>query len=438
MWSSRCEDSCAASKSDVRWVAQQVAARLNARVTTTKRATHERLAAAPAPDPDQRLLQRPAWPDPSEAQRAIRIVDLFAGAGGMSLGAFLATKALRRRFEVALAIEGSAEIAKIYESNLGRFVTETGFVHSGSIEELIDGELGSDDLTEQELALATGCGNVDLLVGGPPCQGNSDFNNHTRRDDVRNPLYERMARAAEVLRPAAVLIENVPPVVHDRGGVVERAEDALRHAGYVTCHTVLSFDRLGVPQRRRRHLLIGIRDADQGCVDSLGECLRSEDLGLYRPVSWAIGDLEGKAEPPGSGGFDAPPDPSQDNAKRLAWFQRNSEEINLPNKERPPCHRNGGHSYKSIYGRMQWNEPAQTMTTGFGSMGQGRYVHPSEERTITPHEAARLQTFPDFFSFATTKKRTVWARAIGNAVPPIGMREVVKLVVGAIEKSRHA
>lgn len=72
-----------------------------------------------------------------------------------------------------------------------------------------------------------------------------------------------------------------------------------------------------------------------------------------------------------------------------------------------------------MYGRLQWEKPAQTLTTGFGSMGQGRYVHPSQERTITPHEAARLQTFPDFFGFSAANTRSAWARMIGNAVPPL-------------------
>jgi DNA (cytosine-5)-methyltransferase 1 len=72
-----------------------------------------------------------------------------------------------------------------------------------------------------------------------------------------------------------------------------------------------------------------------------------------------------------------------------------------------------------MYGRLRWNMPAQTITTGFGSMGQGRYIHPSQQRTLTPHEAARLQTFPDFFDFDAVKSRGSWARMIGNAVPPL-------------------
>lgn len=89
----------------------------------------------------------------------------------------------------------------------------------------------------------------------------------------------------------------------------------------------------------------------------------------------------------------------------------------LPDSQRPACHAGGSHSYKSIYGRLAWDRPAQTVTTGFYSMCMGRYVHPSRRRTITAHEAARLQYIPDWFSFSGVRQRTALAHMIGNAVP---------------------
>ncbi|MBL0121659.1 MAG: DNA cytosine methyltransferase [Betaproteobacteria bacterium] len=90
----------------------------------------------------------------------------------------------------------------------------------------------------------------------------------------------------------------------------------------------------------------------------------------------------------------------------------------LPNSHRPPCHQNDNHSYKSMYGRLREDQPAQTITSGFGSMGQGRFVHPTRRRTITAHEAARIQGFPDFFSFEGIERVTALREMIGNAVPP--------------------
>ena len=134
---------------------------------------------------------------------------------------------------------------------------------------------------------------IDVLLAGPPCQGHSDLNNHTRRDDARNDLYVRVARAAEILQPRAVLIENVPAVQHDvRGSVPDSPRLALETAGYRVAATVLDLTQLGVPQRRRRHLMLGLRDRD---TDPAGHPRDHHRMWRARPpyVEWAIGDLRG-------------------------------------------------------------------------------------------------------------------------------------------------
>ena len=383
---------------------------------------------ATEPDADQRILQGASWPRPSRGSRALRVADLFSGAGGMSLGAFLAATALKRRFEVALAVEANANAAAIYHRNFRHFMARKDDLRSDPIESFLDGDLEQPGLTRAEAALEAACSEgapIDLLMGGPPCQGHSDLNNHTRRDDRRNSLYAKMARAAQVLRPRVVIIENVRQVIHDRSGVVAHTEACLEKLGYVLRHHVVRFETLGVPQRRHRHVLVGVHqeyDAT-GRLEALEQLLRTPLP--RRDVGWAIGDLAGVGTTSGKG-FDEYAHQSPDNLRRLQWFAKNTDEWDLPDSERPPCHRNGGHSYKAVYGRLRTDQPANTLTTGYGSMGQGRYVHPTETRTITPHEAARLQTFPDFFRFDAVNKRTAWAKAIGNAVPPIGAREIIR------------
>jgi DNA mismatch endonuclease (patch repair protein) len=101
----------------------------------------------------------------------------------------------------------------------------------------------------------------------------------------------------------------------------------------------------------------------------------------------------------------------------MRWLIEEGE-FDLPNHMRPECH-HGDHTYNAMYGRLDWKKPAPTITTGFGSMGQGRFVHPAKPRTLTPHEAARLQTLPDFFDLDERQGRGVWATVIGNAVPPL-------------------
>jgi DNA (cytosine-5)-methyltransferase 1 len=280
-----------------------------------------------------------------------------------------------------------------------------------AVETLFDGDLGSE-FTAKELAVARSVGELDVLVGGPPCQGHSSLNNHTRREDPKNRFYLRMARAAEVLRPRVILIENVPAVVHDSEGVVGRATQALAAAGYTVADSTVELVRLGVPQKRRRHVLLGVRaelvrgDLDVAVVLEAGT-EKSRDL------RWAIGDLETKAS---SLWVDTPSRPSATNATRMQWLIDNGA-YDLPNHLRPVCHQ-GEHSYVSMYGRLSWKEPAQTITSGFGSMGQGRFVHPSRPRTLTPHEAARIQGFPDYFRFDSAVTRTELSVIIGNAVPP--------------------
>ncbi len=107
-----------------------------------------------------------------------------------------------------------------------------------------------------------------------------------------------------------------------------------------------------------------------------------------------------------------------------------NDEHDLPNRLRPPCHQ-GDHSYVSMYGRLKWKEPAQTITSGFGSLGQGRFMHPSLCRTLTPHEAARIQGFPDYFTFDAAVTRTELSVIIGNAVPPALAATLIARLIAA-------
>jgi DNA (cytosine-5)-methyltransferase 1 len=307
--------------------------------------------------------------------------------------------------------EGSA--LDVYRHNLGPVTT-----YPDDLKGAIDFELSADgtsfdreprllDARFQELVER-----VDILIGGPPCQGHSDLNNHSRRNDPKNSLYLLMPAFAHALRPPVVIVENVPAVVHDSLRVVEKTRALLASMGYAVTSAVVAMDEIGIAQRRRRHVLLATKT---GRVD-LARTLKAFATGP-RSVFWAVGDL---ADAPSTTTFDTPSSLSAENGKRVAWlFEK--DKYDLPNPRRPDCHKDGDHSYRSMYGRMRWSEPAQTITTGFGSPGQGRYIHPRRPRVITPHEAARLQCFPDSFVFWTEDgepRRTKLALMIGNAVPP--------------------
>lgn len=347
-------------------------------------------------------------PEYNADDEALRIVDLFAGCGGLTLGAAQAASKNGRRPEIALAVDFEPLATGVYARNF----PSAARVESAPVEEFFDGEPGAP-VTLAERRIKAFTGSIDLLLGGPPCQGHSNLNNHTRRVDEKNGLYLRMVRATEVLRPRFVLIENVPAVLNDRHdgeGVVSRATRHLTGLGYQVADAVVDLTAMGIAQRRRRHVLIAIEPDCPASPTSLFESIGSK---AARDLRWAIGDLVDIAS---DDPMDRPPQAKGPNLRRMQYLL-DRDEYDLPNELRPKCHQ-GEHSYKSMYGRLKWDEPAQTITSGFGSIGQGRYMHPERARALTAHEAARIQGFPDYFDFSSCPTRSALAKMIGNAVPP--------------------
>jgi DNA (cytosine-5)-methyltransferase 1 len=327
--------------------------------------------------------------------------DLYCGCGGLSLGLSEACRAIGRRLRIRGAVDTDTTALEIYRTNIPEALTIRADATA-----LIDGEF-TDRLTVSERELKRRSGAVAFLLAGPPCQGFSALNNHTRGRDPKNALYGRVARAAEVMEPDHILIENVASVKSYSPNSVVRTTERLVKLGYTVHEDVVALVDLGIAQLRRRHILL----ATVGRAATPREVVaafRREPRG----VRWSIGDLSGIRP---TRDFDRPSMASPENEKRMTYL-RERDLWDLPNHMRPECHRAGDHTYKSMYGRLWWDRPAQTMTSGYGSMGQGRYVHPDGHRTLTPHEAARLQFFPDWFDFGE-RARGVWANTIGNAVP---------------------
>lgn len=318
----------------------------------------------------------------------------------MSLGVAEAAASRRRHIDIRLAVDAEQSASKTFAIN-----HEPAFSVAATIDDVLDRDLGSR-LSGTERRWRSRVGHVDLLLGGPPCQGHSDLNNHTRRSDPRNRLFLRMVRAAEVFEPEAVLIENVPGVVHDRDRVVETTHDALTRLGYTVQSEVIDCHPIGVPQLRRRFVMVAHRRADPLVWPKNG----AGD----RDVAWAIRDLSetGVGHPI----LDVPFDLSDDNRKRVDFLFDN-DLYELPDRLRPDCHRLKQHSYRSVYGRLRWDRPSNTITSGFGSPGRGRFIHPERRRTLTPREAARLQYLPDWYTYCAGSRERIKTH-IGNVVPP--------------------
>ena len=351
---------------------------------------------------DRAFLRMTTAPLAASEEDPVRVVDLFSGCGGITLGVSEAARAVGRSCEVRLAVDFEPIATTVFAKNFPGTRVETA-----DVRQFLPGTHG-DRLVDVEKRVRKRVGEVDLLVGGPPCQGHSDLNNRTRRSDAKNELYLSMVRAAEVFEPSHILIENVPGALNDRSQVVQRSMSALDRLGYQVNCDVVDMARIGVPQRRKRLIVLASRSASVD-LSRLYELHGVRERG----VRWAISDL---ISTPADSLLNQPARSAPDTLKRIQYLFEN-ELWELPNSERPPCHSSGAHSYNSIYGRLRWDAPSQTITTGFYSMCMGRYVHPSERRTITAHEAARLQYFPDFFDFSSVTKRSEIARLIGNAVP---------------------
>ena len=351
---------------------------------------------------DAAWMKTPRRPAGSRAKKVLRTVDLFSGCGGLSLGVEEAARRDGRVTEVRLAVEADPLIASAYRANFN----PVNGVEASKIEKWFD-RMPGEDLSLAERRTRKLVGRVDLLVGGPPCTGHSTLNNHTRGRDPKNALYFSMVRAAEVLGPLAVMVENVPALERDSADTLSRSIDALTKLGYHVDHGVVSVVEIGVPQLRKRHVLLAHREKVPNLEAAVAAARRP-----IRTLGWAIRDLRSRY---GLDEFDTAGVLSAENSQRAKWLI-DHEQYDLPNHHRPSCQQNR-HKYKSMYGRLWWKRPAQTITTGFGSPGQGRYLHPAEPRTLTPHEAARIQFFPDWFDFSAIPHRSVLARAIGNAVP---------------------
>jgi DNA (cytosine-5)-methyltransferase 1 len=272
-------------------------------------------------------------------------------------------------------------------------------------------------------------GQIDLVVGGPPCQGHSNFNNATRKTDARNGLYFSAVALAVALRPHAILFENVPEVRVSRSRVVDVAKSLLVSSGYFVKDFILAATDLGWPQTRKRHFILASRtDISPG-----------SDLGFVYggPHPTASSFLARLPQRPKPAILNTIPEFNEDTKARLAFYEENETIYDLPLHLRPPCHA-GGTTYESVYGRIRPDGPFPTITTGFLTPGRGRFVHPCELRTLTPSEAAFVQGFPAWYDFGDDRElnKSMLSKWIGDAVPlPLGYVAAMAVLPGMLGKS---
>lgn len=349
----------------------------------------------------------------------LRTLDLFSGVGGLAIGFGKAASERGLATDSLGAVDLDPRALEVYAKNLG-----TRHPCQGSVASLVDFQIRGEGasarfLYEPEMigvAADDYVGKTDVVLAGPPCQGHSTLNNKTRGNDPRNRLYLTVPAVAIATGADTVIIENVPGVVRSRGNVVETAIALLEDAGYHVTTAKLAADKLGWPQTRQRFFVVATRGHIPLQLAEVANVMRRAPL----PASWAIGDLL-DVELQSDDLLNITAELSPENAARIEWLFAN-DAYDTPNHLRPDCHKEGT-TYGAVYGRMWWDKPAPTLTTGFLTPGRGRFIHPKRPRTITPREAARIQGFPDWFDFSpsfeveTTKRELgIW---IGNAVTTI-------------------
>ena len=345
---------------------------------------------------------------------SFRMLDLFSGCGGFSLGAVMAGQALGTPIHPLLAVDLDKVALEVYRKNLKP--ESTLLKNIGS---LVDYQLWNEDCKmsfacppKLGIELAGLVGRVDLVIGGPPCQGHSGFNNHTRGADERNLLYYTVPAIGIAVGAPLIVIENVYNVLNDKFRVVEHTSSILASAGYKVRSLKLIASDYGVAQSRKRHFLVASMYGDPAATGAFD---------VFKTVPVTVGDAMGDLVDVGdTTAFDRPARLSEENIARIKHLFEN-DAYRLPNAERPDCHKDG-HTYPSVYGRLSMDGIANTITTGFASPGRGRYIHPTRQRALTAHEAARLQGFPDGFDFSDLSGKDLtnksYGKLIGDAVPP--------------------
>ena len=318
----------------------------------------------------------------------INVIDLFAGAGGLSKGFERAGYCIRA------AIEFDKQIADTYKMNHSDTAILVGDIRNIKTEEILqEARMERDE--------------IDLVMGGPPCQG---FSQAGRRmiDDPRNTLFKEFVRVVKEIQPYYFLMENVTNLFLMKGGKIKQEIiEEFKKCGYKVDARILTAADYGVPQLRKRAIFIGNRVNQENPFP-----LRTHMPETYLTVKEAIGDLPARIIP----GVSNESIPNHETKRlkdtdyeRISHVPEGGYAPDIPKEIRPKEARRGGYFY-DWYRRLEWNKPSRTI------IATDKLYHPSENRKLSVRELARIQSFEDSFIFYGTIASQY--KQVGNAVPP--------------------
>jgi len=335
------------------------------------------------------------------------MVDLFCGAGGMTLGFREAG------FVPVLAVEKETDFAATYRENFGPHVIEA------DIAAIVDN--GGINVP------------VDIVIGGPPCQGFSNLTGN-RESDPRRAMWRFFMYVVESTRCKVFIIENVQNLIRspEGYGIIETG----RRLGYDVSWAVVNMSLFGVPQNRKRAIIIGSRIGKIDLPTPTGEKMTVRQAFKGIPLKPTYKDL--LFHPATGRQLHIARNPTALSLRRYVLIPPGGNRFDLQRfapQLTPRCWIKKTKGGTDLFGRLDWDIPARcTIRTEFYKPEKGRYLHPSEDRPITHWEAIRLQTFPDRFLWHGTKIRI--AIQIGNAVPPKFANVLGSYLMDKMEKAR--
>lgn len=361
-----------------------------------------------------------------------RVIDLFAGAGGFSSGF------IRSGYDVVAAVEYDKQISETYKEN-----------HKKT-------KMFTEDIKDiSESRVLAKFSDIDVIIGGPPCQGFSMAGARIRKnfiDDPRNYLFKHYFSIVQQIKPKIFIMENVKGLLTmDNGEVFNQIHqmfenpDNFKGDRYYLKHHIFKTVKYGIPQKRERVVIIGVLNKDFD-IDTLIKDTRNKissiDISFFDSYNvWdAISNLK-----------DADENGISRNLISTNEYQRFlSNRDNIAYNHIKPCHTqktlermskiSQGENFRVLdeiinsvhsgsYGRLHVDEPSPTITTRFDTPSAGKFIHPYELRTLSPREGARIQSFNDDFKFVGNKSSIY--KQIGNAVPPklaYFIAEMIKLI----------
>jgi DNA (cytosine-5)-methyltransferase 1 len=340
----------------------------------------------------------------------LKVLDLFSGCGGLSLGFKLAG------FKIAGAIDHDTDSIETFKKNFGAgkfFVKDINQINKEFIKKNYN--------------------NVDVIIGGPPCQGFSNANRwHKNYSDPRNLLFLKFIEFVKIIKPKMVLIENVSGILsRSNGEIINNIKEILNKNGYKVDYKLLNASEFGVPQIRKRVFIVGNRLSSTEFFENL----KNHKKVTVKDAISELYALEKKTEKKLNGKLDNDyikylrkknskvlnhdiVYPAKSTIEKIKHVKQGENWQSIPVKLFKN-NRNNRHS--SAFKRLKEDDFSVTIDTG---NAHSNYFHPIYNRIPTPREAARIQSFTDNFEFIGS--RTSQYRQIGNAVPPLLAKEIAK------------